>query len=193
MKIVFATRNANKVREVNQLLGDAIQLVGLQAIGAHEEIPETQDTIVGNALQKARYIHNHYKVDCFAEDSGLEVDALGGAPGVHTAYYAGQERDADANMQKTLDRLTESADRGAQFRTVIALILHGKEYTFEGIARGMIAQQKMGENGFGYDPIFIPEGESRSFAQMTATEKNAISHRSKAVQQLKAFLDGYEQ
>ncbi|MEM1324776.1 MAG: RdgB/HAM1 family non-canonical purine NTP pyrophosphatase [Bacteroidota bacterium] len=192
MKIIFATRNENKVREVNQILGERIQLLSLQSINSTEEIPETQLTIKGNALQKAQYIHDNYGVDCFAEDSGLEVDALDGAPGVHTAYYAGPERDADANMQKTLNGLAGKTNRDAQFRTVVALILKGKAYTFEGIARGTIAMQKMGEQGFGYDPIFVPDGETRSFAQMSAQEKNAISHRSKAIQQLKAFFDDYE-
>lgn len=188
MKIVFATSNPNKVREINQILGEGFEIVGLKDIGCTEEIPETQPTIQGNALQKARYVRDNYQVDCFAEDSGLEVDALDGAPGVITAFYAGPERDADANMAKTLKGLEGAADRGAQFRTVIALILNGEEHTFEGIARGHIAMEKQGTGGFGYDPIFIPEGEIRSFAEMSADEKNAISHRGKATQLLKSFL-----
>lgn len=188
MKIVFATQNPNKVREVNALLGNAIQIVGLQEIGCTEDIPETQPTISGNALQKARYVYQHYGVDCFSEDTGLEVTALNGAPGVYTARYAGAERSAEANMAKLLDELKDKADRSAQFVTVVALILDGKEYTFEGIAKGQIALTKQGTAGFGYDPIFIPEGEERSFAELSAEEKNRVSHRGKAIEKLKAFL-----
>ncbi len=188
MKIVFATSNPNKVREINQILGKGFEIMGLKDIDCTEEIPETQATIQGNALQKARYIRDNYKVDCFAEDTGLEIDALNGEPGVDTAYYAGEARDANANMAKVLKNLEGKADRSAQFRTVIALTLEDKEYTFEGIVRGRIATEKQGKEGFGYDPIFIPEGEVRSFAEMSAKEKNSISHRGKATKLLKAFL-----
>lgn len=188
MKIVFATNNPNKVREINEILGNSVQIVGLKDIGCTEEIPETQDTIKGNALQKAHYVKDNYGYDCFAEDTGLEIDALGGAPGVHTAYYAGPARDANANMAKALAKLSDKDDRGAQFKTVIALILNGEEHTFEGIARGTIATAKMGVGGFGYDPIFVPDGYEQSFAQMEAAEKNVISHRGKATELLKAYF-----
>jgi len=191
MKIVFATHNPNKVREINEMLGGAFEIIGLEAIGCTKEIPETQKTIQGNALQKARHVKRNFKVDCFAEDTGLEVDALHGEPGVITARYAGPARDADANMAKVLGKLLGQEDRGAQFRTVIALILDGKEYTFEGIARGHIAMEKQGGKGFGYDPIFIPEGYKQTFAELSSEEKNRISHRGKATEQLKAFLADY--
>ena len=188
MKIVFATGNPNKVREINSILGDSVEIVGLKDIGCIEDIPETQPTIQGNALQKARYVKENYGYDCFAEDTGLEIDALGGAPGVYTARYAGEAKDANANMAKALKELTNKENRGAQFRTVIALILNGEEHTFEGIARGTISKEKMGTKGFGYDPIFVPEGFERSFAQMEAAEKNVISHRGKATQLLMSYL-----
>ncbi|MEM9884904.1 MAG: non-canonical purine NTP diphosphatase [Bacteroidota bacterium] len=193
MKIVFATHNPNKVREINAILGDAIEIVGLEEIGCTEEIPETQDTIPGNALQKARYVKEHFGLDCFAEDTGLEVDALNGEPGVHTAYYAGPARNADENMKKVLYSLETKTDRGAQFRTVIALILNGEEHTFEGIARGTIARKQRGEKGFGYDPIFMPEGYDKTFAELSGAEKNQISHRGKATALLQQFLAGREE
>lgn len=185
--LVFATNNANKVKEVNKVLGDKIEVVSLKTINCTEELPETTGTIPGNAIQKARYVRDHYQVDVFGEDTGLEVDALNGEPGVDSAFYSGT-RDDDANMQKVLDNLVDKDSRGAQFRTVVALMKDGKEYTFEGICRGTIALEKIGTDGFGYDPIFIPEGFERTFAQMTSEEKNKISHRGKAIQQLLAFL-----
>lgn len=185
--LVFATNNANKVREVNEVLGEKIEVVSLKAINCTEELPETTGTIPGNAVQKARYVRDHYQVDVFGEDTGLEVDALDGDPGVDTAFYSGS-RDDDANMQKVIDNLEGKASRGAQFRTVVALMKEGKEYTFEGICRGTIASEKMGTDGFGYDPIFIPDGFDRTFAQMTSEEKNQVSHRGKAIQKLLAFL-----
>ena len=188
MKIVFATHNPNKVREINAILGDALEIVGLDEIGCTEDIPETQATIQGNALQKARYVKEHFGLDCFAEDTGLEIDALNGEPGVYTARYAGPERSADANMAKALQKLQGKPNRGAQFRTVIALILNGEEHTFEGIARGMIAMEKRGEKGFGYDPIFVPEGYDKTFAELSAEEKNKISHRGKATALFHEFL-----
>ncbi|MEL6720171.1 MAG: non-canonical purine NTP diphosphatase [Bacteroidota bacterium] len=191
MKIVFATHNPNKVREINEMLQGAFEIIGLEEIGCTKEIPETQKTIQGNALQKARHVKRNFKADCFAEDTGLEVDALHGEPGVVTARYAGLQRDANANMAKVLGKLMGQKDRGAQFRTVIALTLEGKEYTFEGIARGQIAMEKKGEQGFGYDPIFIPDGYEQTFAELSAEEKNRISHRGKATEQLKAFLAEY--
>lgn len=188
MKIVFATSNPNKVREINEILGDQIEIIGLKDIGCTEEIPETQPTIEGNALQKARYVYENYQVNCFAEDTGLEIDALDGAPGVITARFAGPQRDANDNMDKALGLLEDKTDRGAQFKTVIALILDGEEYTFEGIARGTITKEKTGDGGFGYDPIFLPDGHDLTFAQLDKVQKNEISHRGKATRKLMAFL-----
>ena len=187
-RIVFATNNSNKIKEVQELLGEQYQFLSLADIGCHEEIPETTGTIPGNALQKAQYVHSNYREDCFSEDTGLEVDALDGIPGVDTAFYAGPQRSAQDNMTKLLGALNGHTDRSAQFRTVIALILDGQEHLFEGIVRGKIATQQAGAKGFGYDPIFIPDGYNRTFAEMTAAEKNAISHRGQAVAKLHAFL-----
>ncbi len=187
--IVFATGNQNKVKEVNKLLDDGIKIASLKSIGCHEDIPETQPTIEGNALQKARYVVDNYKVACFSEDTGLEIAALNGEPGVFSARYAGPERDSEANMALVLEKLKNKSNRKAHFKTVVALILDGKEYLFEGIAKGNISLKKSGEKGFGYDPIFIPEGFDKSFAEMSADEKNAISHRGKAINKLKKFLN----
>lgn len=187
-KIVFATGNPHKVEEAAALLQGAFQIISLEDLGCTEEIPEDQPTLEGNALQKARYLYHHYNLDCFAEDTGLEVEALGGAPGVFSARYAGPGRDAEDNMALLLEQLQGHSDRRARFRTVIALILNGQEYLFEGIASGSIALEKSGTMGFGYDPIFVPDGHERPFAEMSAEEKNAISHRGQAVAQLKAFL-----
>lgn len=188
MKLVFATGNPGKIKEVNEMLSGGMDIAGLKDIGCHEEIPETTGTIQGNALQKAQYVFEHYQVNCFSEDTGLEIDALDGEPGVDTAFYAGPQRDSEANMAKVLLNLKDKKDRGAQFRTVVALIIDGKEYTFEGIARGTISHQKMGAQGFGYDPIFVPAGYDTSFAQMSSEEKNKISHRGKAIRKLIDFL-----
>lgn len=186
--IVFATRNQNKVEEANLLLKGQFDIQSLNDIGCEEELPETSPTISGNALQKARYVYDNYDVDCFSEDTGLEVDVLGGEPGVYSARYAGPARDADANMSLVLSGMKGETERTARFITVIALILDGEEHLFEGIVEGSIGHQPKGNGGFGYDPIFIPEGYRRTFAQMTAEEKNAISHRGKAVAKLQAFL-----
>ena len=180
-RIVFATRNPGKVREIAQLLAGHFEVVGLNEIGCREDIPETAPTIQGNAIQKAEYVKAHYGVECFADDTGLEVDALGGAPGVDTAFYAGPAKDADANMAKLLGALEGRSERGAQFRTVIALTSPAGTRTFEGICRGKIANNRSGAEGFGYDPVFEPEGVGRTFAEMDAASKNAISHRGKAV------------
>ena len=180
-RIVFATRNPGKVREIAQLLAGHFEVVGLNEIGCREDIPETAPTIQGNAIQKAEYVKAHYGVECFADDTGLEVDALGGAPGVDTAFYAGPAKDADANMAKLLGALEGRSERGAQFRTVIALTSPAGTRTFEGICRGRIANNRSGAEGFGYDPVFEPEGVGRTFAEMDAASKNAISHRGKAV------------
>lgn len=193
MKIVFATNNQHKLAEVRQILGERFEVVGLNDIGCHEDIPETADTLEGNALQKVRYVKEHYGLDCFADDTGLEVAALNGAPGVHTARYAelfgkGETHDSDANMNLLLQNLENKTDRSARFRTVIALIYKGQEYLFEGICPGKILHERHGSEGFGYDPIFQPTGFDLSFAQMSAEEKNAISHRGRATQKLAEFL-----
>jgi len=187
-KIVFATGNPNKLTEVHQLLYGRFELLSLADIGCTVELPETSGTIAGNALQKARYIHENFKVDCFAEDTGLEIVALSGEPGVHSARYAGPGRSDRKNMELVLEKLREHKDRSARFRTVIALILDCREYTFEGIVPGTIRQAPSGSGGFGYDPVFQPNGFDITFAEMTAPVKNTISHRGKAVQQLIDFL-----
>ncbi len=188
MKIVFATNNANKVKEIQALMPDTIQLVSLSDIGCHEDIPETANTIEGNAIQKANYITEKYGYDCFADDTGLEVDALHGEPGVDSAHYAGPQRNAADNMDKLLKNLEDQSHRKAQFKTVIALNLKGKQHLFTGIAKGKITAKKTGEKGFGYDPIFQPEGFSETFAELTLEQKGQISHRGKATKQLIDFL-----
>ena len=193
-ELVMATNNAHKLEEVRQILGNEFLVKGLAEIGCHEDIPETSDTLEGNALQKARYVHDHYGVDCFADDTGLEVMALEGAPGVYTARFGamngyGESHDADANIQCLLDKLEEAEDRSARFRTVVALVKNGEEHLFEGIVEGEILTQKVGEGGFGYDPVFAPiEANGLAFAQMAAEEKNAISHRGRAITKLVEFL-----
>jgi len=193
-EIIMATNNAHKLEEVRQILGDGFLVKGLAEIGCHEDIPESADTLEGNALQKVRYVHDHYGVDCFADDTGLEVTALEGAPGVFTARFGamngyGESHDADANIQCLLDKLEEAEDRTARFRTVVALVQNGEEHLFEGIVEGKILTQKVGEGGFGYDPVFAPsEGKGLAFAQMSAENKNAISHRGRAISKLVEFL-----
>ena len=188
MKIVFATNNAHKLREVQQTVGDKFEIVSLRECGVVEDIPENEPTLEGNALAKARYIYSRTGLSCFADDTGLEVEALGGAPGVRSARYAGDEHNFDANNALLLKNLEGESNRKARFRTVIALILGGKEYLFEGIVEGTIIDHMSGTEGFGYDPMFVPEGETRTFAEMSAEEKNAISHRGRAVQKLVEFL-----
>lgn len=187
-ELVFATNNPNKLKEVQAMLGDTFKLLSLQEIGCHEEIPEDQDTLEGNAQQKARYLVEHYGHNCFADDTGLEVSALNGAPGVYSARYAGPQRNSEDNMNKVLQGLEGTADRSAQFRTSICLIMDGKEQLFEGIARGTIRTERSGAEGFGYDPIFQPDAYEKTFAEMDLAEKNLISHRGKAVRQLVDFL-----
>lgn len=188
MKLVFATNNSHKLEEVRQILGDRFEVLSLNDIGCHEDIPETADTFQGNALQKARFVKEHYGYDCFADDTGLEVKTLGGAPGVHSARYAG-DHDSEANMTKLLSELEKKSDRSAQFRTVIALILNGQEVLFEGIVTGKIAQERhYGDGGFGYDPIFVPDGYTETFSQMSSQGKNLISHRGRAVRKLADYL-----
>lgn len=188
MKIVFATNNAHKLDEVRQVVGDKFTLVSLRECGIVEDIPENEPTLEGNALAKARYIYERTGADCFADDTGLEVDTLGGEPGVRSARYATDGHDDEANKRLLLERLQGVENRAAQFRTTVALIMGGKEYLFEGIVRGRIATEQHGEGGFGYDPLFVPEGYDRTFAQMSAEEKNAISHRGRAVRKLAEFL-----
>jgi len=180
-QLVFATANPNKVNEVKLKLGEAYNFASLADIGCQEDIPETQPTLEGNALQKARFVVENYGVDCFSEDTGLEIDALDGRPGVLTARYAGPQRDAVANMLQVLEELGDSEERGAQFRAVIALSRNGTETLFEGIVRGRIAKTMQGSGGFGYDPIFIPEGHSETFAALSPAIKKSMSHRSRAV------------
>ena len=187
-KLVFVTNNKHKLEEISAILEDKIELLSLNDIHCNADIPETAETLEGNALQKAEYIHQHYGLDCFADDTGLEVTALGGAPGVHTARYAGNH-DSEANMNKLLAELREKNDRSAQFRTVIALIIKGKEFLFEGIVKGTIATEKAGNGGFGYDPIFIPEGYNVTFSEMGNDSKNHISHRALAVEKLYNYLN----
>lgn len=189
MQLVFATNNHNKLKEVQSLIPQGITLLSLEDIGCHEEVPETQDTIEGNAIQKAAYVKKHYGYDCFADDTGLEVDALNGAPGVYSARYAGEQRNSEDNIVKLLEDLKDMTDRNAQFKTVIALELHGKQHQFTGICKGEITQTKHGEKGFGYDPIFKAEGYSKTFAEISLEEKNRIGHRGKAVNQLVDFLN----
>lgn len=187
MKLVFATNNAHKLQEVAAMLGSEYELFSLSDIGCSEDIPETADTFSGNALQKARFVREHYGYDCFADDTGLEVTALGGDPGVRSARYAGNH-DSEANMTKLLAALDGKEDRSAQFRTVIALLLNGEEHLFEGIVTGHISRQRQGNGGFGYDPIFVPDGYTESFAELGMDVKNSISHRGRAVRKLVEFL-----
>lgn len=186
-KIVFATNNAHKLEEVAAILGNGYEVLSLREIGCDADIPETSDTFAGNALQKATYVKEHYGYDCFADDSGLEVDALGGAPGVYSARYSG--KGSEANMDKLLHNLTGKSERGAQFRTVIALLIGEHTQLFEGIVRGTIIEERRGSEGFGYDPIFIPDGYTNTFAELGSEIKNRISHRAKAVEQLAAYLN----
>lgn len=186
--LVFATNNLHKLEEVRDILGGSFRIASLKEIGCTDDIPETADTLEGNALQKARYVKDKFGYDCFADDTGLEVEALGGAPGVFSARYAGPGHDSEANMQKLLKELEGKTNRQAQFRTVVALILEGREYTFEGIVRGTILTERRGTAGFGYDPVFVPEGYAETFAEMGSEEKNRISHRARAVQKLADFL-----
>ena len=189
MKIVFATNNAHKLREVQQTVGDKFEIVSLRECGVVEDIPENEPTLEGNALAKARYIYSRTGLSCFADDTGLEVDALGGEPGVRSARYATDGHDDEANKRLLLERMEGKENRGAQFRTAMALILDGEEFLFEGVVRGEILTQECGDGGFGYDPLFAPEGHSESFAEMSAEEKNAISHRGRAVRKLAEFLN----
>ncbi len=192
MKLVFATNNKHKLQEVRDILGSRVEVLSLNDINCHDDIPETGSTLEENALIKARWISNKYHCNCFADDTGLEVTALNGAPGVYSARYAGEECDSQANMEKLLQNLTGKTDRSAQFRTVIALIIDGEELLFDGIVKGSISNKKRGDSGFGYDPIFIPEGYEESFAQMGNEEKNSISHRFRATEKISKYLNEKE-
>lgn len=187
-KLVFATNNTHKLDEVRNITGNQVNIVSLSDINCHEDIPETADTLEGNALQKARYIKEKFGYDCFADDTGLEVEALNGAPGIYSARYAGPGHDAEANMNKLLKEMEGKENRKARFRTVIALILDNKEYLFEGIVNGTIIAEKTGSEGFGYDPIFVPENYTETFAEMGNDLKNKISHRAEATKKLTNFL-----
>lgn len=189
MKIVFATNNKHKLEEIKDILGKDFEIVSLAEIGCHEDIPETGLTLEENARQKSTYIVEHYNHDCFADDTGLEVDALNGEPGVHSARYAeGTDHDSEANMRKLLSKMSNVKERTACFRTVISLIINGVEHQFEGRVEGRIATEKHGTEGFGYDPIFIPEGYDKSFAELGEEVKNQISHRARAVKKLAEYL-----
>lgn len=187
-KFVFATNNNHKLEEVSAILGNKVELLSMKEIGCHDDIPETADTLEGNALLKARYIYDKYHTDCFADDTGLEVEALNGAPGVFSARYAGDAHNSEANMNKLLLELEGSDNRKARFRTVFALIVNGKEHIFEGIVKGEITKGKHGTSGFGYDPIFLPEGYTQTFAEMGNELKNKISHRAVATKKLCNFI-----
>jgi XTP/dITP diphosphohydrolase len=189
MQLVFASNNKNKIKEIQQLLPKSIEILSLESIGCDEEIPETADTIEGNAILKANYVTSNYGYDCFADDTGLEIDALNGEPGVYSARYAGEQKNSNDNMDKVLKALANSNNRKAQFKTVIALNLKGKQHLFTGIAKGQITTKKSGNNGFGYDPIFQPDGYPETFAELALETKNQISHRAKATQLLLSFLN----
>ena len=192
MKLVFATNNLNKLKEVQEMLPNSIELLSLKDINCYDEIEETETTLEGNAKLKADYITQKFGYHCFADDTGLEVESLGGKPGVYSARFAGEPANSENNMQKLLSELKEKENRKAQFRTALALNLNDKNYLFEGICKGNILTEKQGEKGFGYDPIFKPEGYNLSFAQMTSNEKNKISHRGIAIQKLVNFLKDYK-
>ncbi|GHT69140.1 non-canonical purine NTP pyrophosphatase [Bacteroidia bacterium] len=189
MELIFATNNAHKLQEVSAILGNQVQLSTPAQHGINEDIPETQATLAGNALQKVRYIHQRLHKNCFADDTGLEVDYLNGAPGVYSARYAGEQKDMNANKHKLLHELQNAPLRTARFRTVIALVFNDAEYIFEGVVEGKIIENEVGSGGFGYDGLFIPDGFTQTFAQMSATEKNNISHRARAVQKLAQFFN----
>ncbi len=188
MKICFATNNKKKIEEVKAALQGSFEILSLKEIGCEEELPETGNTLDHNAFQKARYVRDNYGMDCFADDTGLEVNSLNGEPGVYSGRYAGEPRSDERNIDKLLRVLDGNIDRKARFRTVMALLLEGQEHSFEGIVEGEILNERTGEGGFGYDPIFQPDGETRSFAEMSMEEKNIISHRGRALAKLVEFL-----
>ncbi|MDQ1297045.1 MAG: XTP/dITP diphosphohydrolase [Bacteroidota bacterium] len=188
MQIVFATNNKNKLKEIRHILGDSFTLLSLDDMNISEDIPETQPTLEGNAVQKVRFIHNLVNMNTFADDTGLEIEILNGLPGVNSARFAGEDKNSEANIEKALSMMGNAKNRNARFRTVIALIFEGREYIFEGIVNGRILNEKKGKEGFGYDPVFVPEGNTRTFAEMPLDEKNLISHRARAFEKLREFL-----
>ena len=188
MEIVFASNNEHKIKEIKSILGDSLKLLSLDDLRIYEEIPEEEPDLEGNALSKARYVYRITGMNVFADDTGLEVEALGGQPGVKSARFAGESRDFSANIDKLLSMLGSKENRKARFRTVIALIYNDKEYLFEGIVEGTIINERKGSQGFGYDPVFLPEGRTTTFAEMDLSEKNSLSHRSRALEKLSAFL-----
>jgi XTP/dITP diphosphohydrolase len=191
MTLIFASNNEHKIREIRSILGNSFNLLSLRDINIHEDIPENEPILEGNALSKARYIYSVTGMNVFADDTGLEISALNGLPGVHSARFAGDNKDSSANIEKVLSLLGSSTDRDARFRTVIALIIEKNEYLFEGTVKGTIIREKRGKEGFGYDPVFIPEGKTRTFAEMDLAEKNTISHRARAFEKLREFLSQY--
>lgn len=191
MKLVFATNNLHKLQELKQLLGNSFELLSLNDIHCEEEIPENQETIEGNASEKSFYIFNKYGLNCFADDTGLEIDALNGEPGVYSARYAGEEKSPEKNIELVLQKLAKIKNRKARFKTVISLVIDGREIQFEGIVTGQILEGKRGTTGFGYDPIFQPDKSHLSFAEMTMEEKGKISHRGRAVQKLVEYLSQF--
>jgi XTP/dITP diphosphohydrolase len=191
-RLIFATNNNHKLQEIRTILDGKYHVSGLKAIGFSEEIAETSHTLEGNAILKARYIQKEFNTNCFADDTGLEIEALNGKPGVHSARYAGVDCISENNIQKVLQELQGIGNRKARFRTVIALIKDGREFLFEGTVSGTIIKEKRGSSGFGYDPIFIPEGDTRTFAEMPLEEKNQVSHRAAAIKKLVAFLNGHQ-
>ncbi len=193
MKLVFATNNLHKLEELQAIIGDRIKLLSLKDIGCSEEIPEEEPTLEGNAKQKSTYVFEKYGYNCFADDTGLEIEALNGEPGVYSARYAGEEKSAEANMNKVLEKLSNANNRNARFRTVISLIINGTENQFEGVVEGKITTDKKGDSGFGYDPIFKPNGFETTFAEMNLADKNKISHRGRAVEKLVKYLRSVEE
>lgn len=188
LRLVFATHNTNKAREIQSIMPNGVEILSLEDIGCEEDIPETGDTLTENALQKARYVYSKFGLNCFADDTGLEVTMLNHAPGVYSARYAGPERDANANMDLLLENLLDHSDRSARFKTSIALIIHGEETLFDGMVEGKIGMEKVGTEGFGYDPIFYPEESTRTFAEMSLNEKSEQSHRARAFKKMIAYL-----
>ena len=192
MNLCFATNNAHKLEEIRAILGNRFQILSLEDINCKEELPEERDTLEGNSLQKAEYVFNKYKVLCFADDTGLEVEALQGAPGVYSARYAGEQRNAVDNIHMLLKNLQGEQNRKARFRTVVTLIQSGDVHQFEGIVEGTIIEERKGKGGFGYDPVFVPNGFSKTMAEMSSLEKNQISHRARATQKLIEFLQSIQ-
>jgi XTP/dITP diphosphohydrolase len=191
MQLVFATNNENKIREINHILGDSFKLLSLTDLRIEDDIPENEPSLEGNALHKARHIYKIVNMNVFADDTGLEIDVLNGLPGVHSARFAGEAKDSNANIEKVLSMMGPATNRKARFRTVIALIIDGSELLFEGKVEGSIIKEKRGNEGFGYDPVFVPEGSKRTFAEMPLDEKNLISHRARAFEKLREFLLNY--